>query len=174
MKVAVGSENPVKINAVKRAFKLVWDQEKLQVNGLKVSSGVSEQPMSDKESIKGATLRAKRAIKIAKADYGIGLEGGLQKIGKLWFDCGWCVVVDKNGTVGIGSSARIQTPEKIMELIRKGKELGEANDILFNTKYSKRRQGHFGLMTKGVVTRTDAYKDSIVLALSRFVHPELF
>jgi len=174
MKVAVGSQNPVKINAVTHAFKLVWPEKKLEVVGIKVSSGVSNQPMSDKESIKGATSRAKRSLKEAKADFGVGLEGGLQNIGKSWFDCGWCVVIDKKGNIGIGSSARMQTPEKIMSLIRKGKELGEANDILFKTKNSKQAEGHFGLMTKGIVTRTDAYKDSIVFALSRFIHPRLF
>lgn len=174
MKVAVGSLNPVKINAVTRAFKLVWSKKKIEVIGVKISSGVSNQPMSDAESIKGATLRAKRAIKKIGADFGVGLEGGLQKIGKQWFDCGWCVAVSKKGTIGIGSSARIQTPQKIMKLVREGRELGTANDIVFGTKNSKQKEGHFGLMTKGIVTRTDAYKDSIVFALSRFIHPELF
>lgn len=174
MKIAVGSQNPVKINAVKRAFKLVWPKNKFEVIGVKVPSGVSDQPMSDKESIKGAKARAIRSMKEIKADFGVGLEGGLQSIGKLWFDCGWAVVIDRHGKEGIGSSARMLTPEKIMKLIRKGKELGEANDILFKTKFSKQAQGHFGLMTNSIVTRTDAYVDSFVFALSRFLHPKLF
>lgn len=174
MKVAVGSLNPVKINAVKNAFKLVWPKKKIDVYGVDVRSGVSAQPMSDAESIKGATLRAKRSIKKINAEFGVGLEGGLNKIGSKWFDCGWAVVLDKNGTCGIGSSARMLTPEKIMKLVRAGRELGTANDIVFGAKNSKQKEGHFGLMTKGIVTRTDAYKDSIVFALSRFIRPELF
>lgn len=174
MKIAVGSQNPVKINAVKSAFKLVWPKKKIEVFGVDVKSGVSNQPMSDAESIKGATLRAKRSIKVINTEFGVGLEGGLNKIGGKWFDCGWAVVIDKKGVTGIGSSARIQTPEKIMKLVRAGRELGTANDIVFGAKNSKQKEGHFGLMTKGIVTRTDAYKDSIVFALSRFIRPELF
>ena len=81
---------------------------------------------------------------------------------------------DKKGKVGIGSTARMETPQKIMKLIRQGRELGDANDIIFGTKFSKQKEGHFGLMTKGIVTRTDAYIGSVVFALSRFIHPELF
>lgn len=174
MKIAVGSKNPVKINAVKHAFELVWPKKKFEVVGVKVSSGVSDQPMSDKESILGATFRAKRSMQEAKADFGVGLEGGLQNIGKLWFDCGWAVVMDKKGTIGIGSSARMQTPKKILNLVKRGKEIGEAMDIIFKRKNSKQAEGHFGLMTKNIVTRTDAYVDSLVFALSRFLHPKLF
>jgi len=174
MKVAVGSENPVKIEAVKRAFGSVWPNKNWHVSGVVVSSGVSDQPMSDEESIKGATQRARQVLRICKADYGVGLEGGLQKIGKLWFDCGWMVVIDKKGRVGIGSSARIQTPPKMMKLIKKGKELGEVNDILFKKKNSKQKEGHFGIMTKNAITRADGYKDGVIMALSRFIQPKVF
>lgn len=174
MIVAVGSENPVKIQAVKKAFKRVWPDKNWKVVGVKVASGVSDQPMSDKESIKGATNRAKRALKELKADFGVGLEGGVNKIGNIWFDCGWIVVIDKKGRIGIGSGTRIETPESIMKLLREGRELGTANDILFGTKNSKQGQGHFGLMTNGILTRESEYYSAIVSALSRFIHPELF
>src|SRR3989344_4029632 len=121
MKVAVGSKNPVKIEAVKRAFEIIWPEKKWDVLGVEVSSGVSNQPMSDLESIKGATTRAKRAIKALKADFGVGLEGGLQKIKKDWFDCGWIVVINKNA-----------------------------------------------------ITRTTAYRDGVIAALSYFLHTHLF
>jgi inosine/xanthosine triphosphatase len=174
MKVAVGSENPVKINAVKHAFKLMWPKKKWQVVGVKVPSGVSDQPMSDEESIKGATNRARRSLKLAKADFGVGLEGGIQKIGNKWFDCGWIVVVDKKGRVGIGSSARIETAPAILKLIKKGIELGSANDKVFKAENSKQKGGHFSLMTDGLITRKDGYLDAVIFALSRFLHPELW
>jgi len=174
MKVAVGSENPVKLQAVKTAFNNVWPKKKWKVVGMKVTSGVSDQPMSDAESIKGATNRAKRIIKIAKADFGVGLEGGIHKIGNKWFDCGWIVVVDKKGRVGIGSSARIETAPKILALIKKGIELGSANDEIFKSENSKQKGGHFSLMTNGAITRSDGYVHGVIFALSRFLHPELW
>lgn len=173
MKVAVGSKNPVKIESVRLAFEALWPDKKWQVEGIEVSSGVSDQPMSDEESIKGAYNRAKKALKELKADYGVGLEGGLQLTGDHWLDCGWIVVVDKDGNEGIGSTVKMVVPDKMMKLINEGKELAEACDILFNKTNSKHGDGHFGLMTKNQITRTSGYKDGVIAALSYFVHPNL-
>ena len=95
--VAVGSLNPVKIEAVKLAFEAVWPEKVFAVEGTSVESGVSSQPLSDAESIKGARARAKKSLKKLGADFGVGLEGGLHKTGNTWFDCGWVVVVSKSG-----------------------------------------------------------------------------
>lgn len=54
MKVAVGSLNPVKIEGTRAAFEALWPEEQWDVEGVNVNSGVSDQPMSDGESIKGA------------------------------------------------------------------------------------------------------------------------
>lgn len=131
--------------------------------------------MSDTEAITGATNRAQSALAATPdAAFGVGLEGGLNRVGAAWFDCGWIVVVDRQRHQGIASSARLHTPEKIMALIRSGMELGEANNLLFGQTNSKEEEGHFGLMTKGIYTRMDAYRDAVVSALSSFLHPELY
>lgn len=174
IRVAIGSKNPVKIEAVKEAFAKVWTDQKFEFIGVEVPSGVPDQPMSDEESIKGATTRASNAFKSQDADFGVGLEGGLQKIGERWFDCGWIVVVDKKGKMGVGSSLRLEAPAKMMELIQQGIELGKVNDIFFKKENSKHDQGHFGLMTNNAVTRKEGYRDGIIAALSAFIHPELF
>lgn len=174
MKVAIGSKNPVKIEATKRAFAKVWPTKKWQVVGIDIPSGVSSQPMSDAESIKGATNRAKGAIKAGKADFGVGIEGGLHQVGSNWFDTAWIVVISKNGKKGIGSTYRMLTPSRFMNLIDKGMEIGEATDTIFKTKNSKHKAGHFGLMTKDIITRSDAYKNGIICTLSRFIRPGIF
>ncbi|MCL5438700.1 MAG: inosine/xanthosine triphosphatase [Patescibacteria group bacterium] len=174
MKIVVGSKNPTKIQAAKEAFLMVFPNKKWEVVGIDVESGVVSQPMSDDESIKGARNRAKAAIKKIKANYGVGLEGGLQKIDGMWFDCGWIVIIDKEGNEGIGSTIKMHTPKKFMKLIDKGIELGIVNDMIFKTKNSKHAEGHFGLMTNGAITRTKGYRDGVISALSRFIHPELF
>lgn len=174
MKVAVGSKNPVKIEAVKLAFERIWPEETWDVVGVEVKSGVSSQPMTDRESIRGAKNRARRAIKHLQSDFGVGLEGGLQKIGKHWFDCGWIVVFDKTGRNGIGSTAKIHTPPNMIKLILEGNELGIVNDIIFKTTNSKHGDGHFGLMTKNAITRSSGYRDGVIMALAPFIHPDLF
>ena len=174
MKVAVGSQNPTKINAVKKAFEKVFPQTSWEVTGVDVPSGVADQPITDRESIRGATNRAKRAMKKHKTDYGVGIEGGMQKVGKEWFTSGWVVIIDKEGMVGTGSSIRMSIPPKLLELILDGNELGHANDIIFKQTNSKHGDGHFGLMTNNAITRTNAYQDAVYSALGRFLHPEVF
>lgn len=174
MKVAIGSKNPVKIEAVKEAFEKVWPDRVFIFEGVDVLSGVSDQPMSDQESIKGATNRAKRAKEKINAEFGVGLEGGLQQIGKQWFDCGWIVVINNKNQIGTGSSVRIETPSKMMKHIHKGMELGLVNDLIFNQQNTKHGTGHFGLMTNNAITRQAGYRDGIIMALARFIQPQLF
>ena len=174
MKIAVGSENPVKIEAVRTAFLAVWPDGEWEVAGVAAASGVSDQPMSDEECIAGAKNRARLARAASNADYGVGLEGGLHRIGDVFFDCGWIVVCDREGREGIGSTAKVPTPPRIVAMIQEGMELGTANDIVFGVTNSKQSDGHFGLMTKGIITRAIGYRDGVIMALARFIHPELF
>lgn len=175
MIVAIGSTNPAKIKAVETAFKKVWPKKKFKFIPTKVNSGVSKQPKSDEECIKGARNRAKLSMRKTKSDFGVGLEGGLQKIGKNWFDSGWIVVIDKDGIEGIGCSIKMQTPNKMINLInKKDLELGEVDDIIFNIKNSKQKQGHFGLMTNNAIRRSHAYSHAVISALVRFINPDIF
>ncbi len=174
LKVAVGSLNPVKIAAVQAAFEAVWPEHTWKIKGVAVPSGISDQPMSDQESIIGARNRARNALVAGEADYGVGLEGGLQQIEEQWFDCGWVAVLDRNGYKGLGSTARLAIPSRMMRLIQQGMELGEAVDAVFQQHNSKQSDGHFGLMTRNVITRKKAYTDGVVVALACFVQAHLF
>lgn len=175
MRVAIGSTNPAKVQAVKDAFKKVWPNKKFEFIPNEVKSKVSRQPRSDKECIKGARNRAKHAIKLANADFGVGLEGGVHKVTNKWFDSGWIVVIGRNGAEGIGCSIKIQTPSKMIKLMDKNNlELGEVDDIVFKTKNSKQKQGHFGLMTNNAIKRSHAYSHAVIAALARFINPQLF
>ena len=58
MKVFVGSKNKIKVDAVRRAFEGVFLNETWVVEGQEVDSGVSEQPMDEEETVRGARNRA--------------------------------------------------------------------------------------------------------------------
>ncbi len=173
-KVAVGSRNPIKIAAVKNAFIQLFPEDSWEFEGVDVSSGVSHQPLTEKQTITGAHNRAVKALTQLDADFGVGLEGGMQEISGKWFDCGWIVVRDRNGIEGIASSVRMLVPKKFMQHIHRGKELGHVTDLLFDTKNSKHDIGYFGLMTRGVLTREKEYTDAVIAAMTRFLHPTLF
>lgn len=172
MKIVVGSKNPVKIKAVKRAFRKVFPDKKLEFEAIDVPSGVSSQPIGDKNTLKGARNRAVNASKKVKADFYVGLEGGVGK--EMNAERAWMFVVDKNGKEGYASTGTFPIPQEITKLMKKGKELGEATDIVFRHNNSKQGLGAVGLLTKGVVDREKYYTQAIILALIPFVNKNLY
>jgi inosine/xanthosine triphosphatase len=174
IKVVVGSTNPVKVEAVRAAFEMVWPEQAWEVVGVPAASHVSDQPMSDEECIIGARNRAKQALIHLDAAYAVGLEGGLQQTAGQWFNGGWIIVIDSAGREGIGSTIKTIMSARMMELIEQGMELGVVDDLLFQQQNSKQADGHFGLLTRNLITRKKAYVDGVVTALIRFMQPDLF
>jgi inosine/xanthosine triphosphatase len=172
--VIVGSLNPVKIEAARLAFARVWPDQEWTVTGIAVPSGVSDQPMSFAESIRGARTRASNALAASTADYAVGLEGGLQQVEGQWYDFGWIVVRDSAGNEGIGSTIGMAVPPLMITMIQQGMELGDVIDAVFGRENSKQSNGHFGLMTHDALTRASAYADGVISALTHFIQPQLF
>lgn len=173
MKVAVGSTNPTKIKPVEEIFSLHF--KKVKVVGISVDSGVSEMPMSNDEAFKGALNRAKNALKKTKgATYGVGIEGGIHKYPYGHFENQMVVIVDKTGNIGIGASAGLIVPTKIMKKVSGGRTLEQAIDETLGTNKIGEGIGMFGILTKGVVTRAEGIKHGVAFALGRFLHKNLY
>ncbi len=77
-KIVVGSQNQVKLEAVKEMLSDYSEFKMLDVEGVRVDSGVSEQPLSLEETIRGAKTRANLAFQDCK--YSIGLESGIMHL----------------------------------------------------------------------------------------------
>lgn len=169
MIIAVGSTNPAKISAAKIGFGQVFPGKKVKVLGVNVKSGVSNQPMSDEESIKGAVNRAKSALKSVKnADYGVGMEGGLHQIGKNWFESGWIAIINKEGKQGLGTCARWQVSGKVMNRLKEKGELANIFQELANVKSAKDTGGVHSLITNNNLTRNITYSHGVIFALAPF------
>lgn len=173
-KVAIGSHNPVKIAATRKAFLSLWPKGQFEFIDFEIISGVNDQPMSDEESIKGAKNRAKGVLRKTKADYGVGIEGGICKVGDCYFARAWAVVVDRKGNVDFGSSISAPLPPKFMKLIHKGMELGRANDIITGRENTKQKEGYFGLISNNLITREKGYVDGVIMALAPFKNRGIF
>lgn len=82
-KVAVGSQNPVKVVSCRQAFMECFPRNDFEFIGYDVDSGVGAQPFTDEETRKGAETRAKNAAakhaedEAQDPEYAIGLEGGV-------------------------------------------------------------------------------------------------
>ena len=173
MIVVVGSTNPTKIEPVQKVFEHYF--KKVKVVGINVKSGVSDQPKSQDEMYKGALNRAKGALaKVKGAKYGVGIEGGIHKYSYGHFENSIVVIVNKKGDIGIGASAGLALPDKVLAKINQGKNLEEAVDELFGTKKIGEGIGMFGVFTKGVVTRSEGVRHGVAFALSRFLHKNLY
>lgn len=168
--VLVGSKNPTKTNAVFSAFKEVF-KVPVKVVGLSVSSGVPDQPMSCVETKKGAKNRVKQ-LKKNVADFYVGIEGGCSYEDNNLFAFAWAITVSKEKT-GCGKTSLFQLPKEIQKLIEQGVELGEADDLVFNRKNSKQKDGAVGILTGGLVDRSKYYKEAVVMSLIPFINKKL-
>jgi inosine/xanthosine triphosphatase len=173
-KIVVASSNPVKINAVKLGFEKIYDGQEFGVFGVNVKSGVSNQPSTDKETFQGALNRVENASQSSSADYWVGIEGGIQEKNGEMETFAWIIIKDKKGKIGKARTCTFFLPEKINQLIRDGKELGEADDIVFKDKDSKLKEGTVGKLTGGIIDRTKYYSEAVILALIPFKNSKLY
>jgi inosine/xanthosine triphosphatase len=172
MKVIVASRNPIKIDAVKEAFQSFYRE--VLVEGVDTVSGVSDQPLTEKETLSGARNRAMEAEKmIPQADFWIGIEGGIQAMDNGLFAFAWIVVIS-GGKTGEARTATFLLPKKVSNLIEGGLELGAANDIVFHQSNSKQKTGAVGLLTHNHINRMELYRQAVVLALIPFINPGLY
>ena len=173
-KVIISSKNPVKINAVKSGFQKMFPDETFDYMGVSVQSEVSDQPLTDNETFQGATNRANNAKSLfAEADYWVGIEGGIEKIDNEMEVFAWVFIISNNQK-GQSKTATFLLPKKIVSLVNQGKELGTANDIVFNKTNSKQKNGTVGILTNDIINRTTYYVDAVVLALIPFKNDELY
>lgn len=171
LKIVVASHNPVKVSAVKNAFTSHFPEAELKLIPVSVASGVSDQPMTDGETRRGAHNRVSNAkAEMPDADYWVGLEGGLETYDGQLLASAWMVVEGRSGFVSETRSATLPLPPEIQRLVRDGLELGDANDQVFATVNSKQGGGAYGLLTDGKYTREGIYTQTLILALISFVH----
>jgi len=171
MKVVVASRNPAKVTAVQGAFESQFPGINIQFESTDADSSVSDQPIGDDETRLGATNRARVARHaIGKADYWIGIEGGIETIDGQLHAFAWMVVDGPNGKTGQARTVTLPLPPAVRELVDGGMELGEANDQVFATVNSKQKGGAFGLLTGGLYTREGVYTQALTIALLPFVN----
>jgi len=172
--ILVASQNPVKAQAALGGFRRMFPEETFELRTMTVASGVSEQPTSSDETLQGAIQRAQAARQsVPAADYWVGIEGGVETHGEELCAFAWIAIL-AHGLTGIGRTGTFYLPPAVAELIRQGKELGEADDIVFKQSNSKQKNGAIGILTRDVIDRAQLYEQAVVLALVPFKNPDLY
>lgn len=172
--LVIASINPVKVQAAVNGFRRLFPDAELNVVTVSVPSDVAHQPLSDEETLRGALNRSNNARRAQpQADYWIGIEGGVQTLNDEFAAFAWIVV--RSATLsGQARSGTFFLPPAVAELIRAGKELGEADDLVFGRSNSKQENGAVGILTGNVIDRTQLYEHAMILALIPFKNDSLY
>jgi len=172
--IVIASHNPVKIQAVLSGFRRMFPEETFKVVPAEVESGVSRQPMSDTEMHQGALNRVQNARRaFPNADFWAGIEGGTEPLDGKLAAFAWIVVLSPTLS-GESRSGSFFLPPTVSELVQQGKELGEADDIVFKRSNSKQQNGAIGILTGDVLDRTALYEHAVILALVPFKNTGLY
>jgi non-canonical (house-cleaning) NTP pyrophosphatase len=156
MNVALGTKSEEKL----AVFRKIVNDMGLDWNILPLAavSGVSSQPLSEKETVDGAINRAMSAKNTLKdCDLGIGLEGGLNKYSDNLFSmiC-VCAIVDVKGEIYIGKSLPIPLPVVVSDRIDKGYEYG-----IEIRNYSRDSEDGMKVILGELISRTASFTDAI-------------
>ena len=179
MIVRIGTKNETKLTAVRTALSKYPDLfPDAVIEGVAVKTEEFGHPKSLEQTIEGATDRAKQAF--AGADYGFGLEGGLMAVpgsASGYMETNACVIYDGKQTA-LGLSYAFEWPPKVMEMILKGEaDASEAFRLLGYTQSEKmgaEQGGISGMLTGGRMGREHQNETSIVMALIRYEHAEMY
>lgn len=125
MKIILGTTSPQKIsyfNEVISILNIIADIETIDV-----SSDVSDQPFSSKETKQGSINRAKKAFsQSSDADIAVGIEFGYEsnKNKDIEIFC-WTTIVDRNNRQLSSRSHKLFLPDFHKQILKEGKNLGD-------------------------------------------------
>lgn len=170
--VIVASKNPVKIDATRIGFERMFPNKTYTFEGITVPSGVSDQPMSNQETLQGAQNRVANAYtQYPDVAFVVGIEGGIEVVDNHLAVFAW-VVIQSNDTIGQAQTGVFYLPDEVAQLVLSGLELGDADDQVFGHSNSKQQNGSIGLLTDDTLTRTSYYVNAVIMALIPFKKPQ--
>ena len=173
--IIVASQNPVKLQAVKNSFLLMFPESQFAWMNVEAPSGVNKQPFSDQETYLGALNRVTFIKeKYPNASYWVAIEGGIQFDPDHQMSAFAWVVIHNGANFGKARSGCFYLPSRVASLVQSGLELGEADDLVFGQVNSKQNNGAVGLLTGDVINRTTLYEQAVIMALIPFKNPHLY
>jgi inosine/xanthosine triphosphatase len=185
--IAVGSTRGPKVEAVRRAMGVLARVApafgQAEIVPFDASAGAPPMPLSMEEMLEGARGRAQLAMESLAssgrgADFGVGLEGGIDlrrtAPSNRGFLMSWAYVTDgRRGAHGCGGA--IEVPASLLEaVVDRGIELSEAMDALSGERDVRGRQGAWGILTAGLLDRTDSFVAAVINAFAPFANPETY
>lgn len=186
--VAVGTRRGPKLAAAKEVLAAIGPQldagAEFEVIGVEVASGVDAMPLTREETMAGARGRAEALVEIARANgepwkYFVGLEGGLDVLEeggrRLVFLHNWAYVCEASGRDAYGQSGGVLLPEALAaEVVDRGVELAAAIDAFAGERGIRDAQGAWGVLTRNLITRQEAFRIALINAFAPFLNVEMY
>jgi inosine/xanthosine triphosphatase len=180
--IAVGSTRRPKLDAVSEALALFGSflskDAQFEIRGIEVPSGVRHTPLTREDLMAGARQRAEALLRIAHEKkepwkYFVGLEGGLDVVSDGGTRCvfleNWAYAKDGSGKGFFGQSGGVVLPESLARrVVDDGVELSEAIDTFAGGHDIRDAQGAWGVLTRNLITRQDAFRVAVVNAFAPF------
>jgi inosine/xanthosine triphosphatase len=158
--VAVGSLNPVKVEAVRRVMERAFGS--VRITACDVSSGVPPQPFGD-QTVCGAINRAKAAV--GDHEYGVGIEAGVFEMYGGLYDVQHCAIADRSGNITIGMGSGFRYPDSVADLVRRGMTVGDAMSQIYERDNCGKEEGAIGVLSRGLLDREQLTEQSVMAAL---------
>jgi non-canonical (house-cleaning) NTP pyrophosphatase len=197
IKIVVGSTRRPKLAAVNEALEqfgpLLAPGAEFEVVGMETPSGVGHTPASRSELMLGARQRAESLLQqsfareslaqsasksLERRQYFVGLEGGLDVIedpaGRRVLLESWAYVTD--GRSGYyGRSGGVEIPAALARsVLEDGVELAAAIDAFAGAVGIRDAQGAWGVLSAGLISRTEAFRVAVVAAFAPFYNQKMY
>jgi inosine/xanthosine triphosphatase len=177
--IVVASTRPAKVDAVRAAIDRIAaiDSAFQHITLELVDAGAvgPAMPMSDRETLAGAIARAEAVARTTSPSFlAIGLEGGFAPMPAegtrpATILVSWAAATD--GTRwGYGCGGSILVPDAIAREVLGGRELGDVIDEMAGEPVRGTR-GAWGLLTRDLIGRRDAFTVATLAALAPFYNP---
>lgn len=175
MRIAVGSTNETKIQAVRDAIAGYSQFDGAEVLGARVETEEFGHPISLAAIVNGAMDRARQAF--PGCDYGVGIEGGLFEVPGTksgYMEIAAAALYD-GAQFHLGLSPAYEWPRRVAELIvNKGLDGSQALREAGFTDHEKigAAEGGISILTKGRMTRTEYNRIAVMMALIHLENSE--
>ena len=187
IQIAVGSTRRPKLAAVSEAIRdfgaVLAPGMEFEVIGVEVDSGVGHTPANRAELMQGARQRAEMLVRFAQGKneewrYFVGLEGGLDVIeegsSRRVLLESWAYVSDgRNGHYG--RSGGVEIPQALArEVLENEVELSASIDRFAGAVGIRDAQGAWGVLSSGLISRTEAFRVAVVAAFAPFYNAKMY
>lgn len=163
MKIIVGSMNKAKVKAVETIF------PNSDVTPFSALSNVSSQPLTNRETRKGAINRAYYCYKEVPDAICFGLEGGVTIIDDELYLCSWGALVVE-GELYTAGGPNILLPSQFIEPLQMGVELAQLMEEYTSLKNVRQKEGAVGIFTNGVVSRSELFSYIVKLLKGQMIY----